>query len=376
MSHNIEYDPLPLINEHGDIGSLSPSPSPSPAHDIDRSTPQLPPVSTSGDGSMTDLPLAGTQPRFLGAALNAEGIRSSYVSDHGTLQGSHAGSDYDGSFYALNKSGYRDNPRDSQAPGEIETGANNDVSIPSMNYSEEKQGAYPVTSRAGLAAWSTRRKLLAGLAALAVLIVVIAVPVSLTTHKHGNGKADDTTGPSSGNGGSNSNSTNGGSNPAPTKKLAVTGGDGSTVTTSSGATFTYNNPFGGTWYYDEEDPINNSAQCQSWTPPLNQTFQFGVDTIRGVNLGGWLVTEPFIVPSLYELYINSSSPAIDEWSLTTNLRADNNLSALEDHYKTFITEEDFAQIAGAGLNWVRIPIGYWAIETRGNEPFLAKVAWK
>ena len=39
------------------------------------------------------------------------------------------------------------------------------------------------------------------------------------------------------------------------------------------------------------------------------------------------------------------------------------------------TEEDFAQIAGAGLNWVRIPLPYWAIEVRDNEPFLPKVAW-
>ena len=39
------------------------------------------------------------------------------------------------------------------------------------------------------------------------------------------------------------------------------------------------------------------------------------------------------------------------------------------------TEQDFAQVAGAGLNHIRIPIGYWAIETRANEPFLAQVSW-
>jgi aryl-phospho-beta-D-glucosidase BglC (GH1 family) len=40
------------------------------------------------------------------------------------------------------------------------------------------------------------------------------------------------------------------------------------------------------------------------------------------------------------------------------------------------TEQDFAQIAGAGLNYVRIPLPYWAIETRSGEPFLAKTSWK
>jgi hypothetical protein len=40
------------------------------------------------------------------------------------------------------------------------------------------------------------------------------------------------------------------------------------------------------------------------------------------------------------------------------------------------TEEDIAEIAGAGLTWVRVPIGFWAIETFPGEPFLAKTSWK
>ena len=33
-------------------------------------------------------------------------------------------------------------------------------------------------------------------------------------------------------------------------------------------------------------------------------------------------------------------------------------------------------IAGAGLNFVRIPLPYWAIEKYDNEPFYAKASWK
>ena len=40
------------------------------------------------------------------------------------------------------------------------------------------------------------------------------------------------------------------------------------------------------------------------------------------------------------------------------------------------TEKDFAEIAGAGLNWIRLPIPYWAIEVFDGEPFLEGVAWK
>lgn len=36
---------------------------------------------------------------------------------------------------------------------------------------------------------------------------------------------------------------------------------------------------------------------------------------------------------------------------------------------------DFANIAAAGLNWVRIPLPWWAIEVYQGEPFLPKVSW-
>lgn len=68
---------------------------------------------------------------------------------------------------------------------------------------------------------------------------------------------------------------------------------------------------------------------------------------------------------------------------------------LRRHYDTFIvrparsllppaaltrgssqTEIDFAEIASAGLNWVRLPVPYWAIKKWEGEPFLEKVAWE
>jgi aryl-phospho-beta-D-glucosidase BglC (GH1 family) len=112
---------------------------------------------------------------------------------------------------------------------------------------------------------------------------------------------------------------------------------------------------------------------------LNETFNFGVDRIRGVNLGGWLTLEPFISPALYQQYLSNPTPPVDEWTLSQAMAADTAggglQKQLETHYSTFITEEDFAQIAGAGLNFVRIPLPYWAIEVRGDEPFLPNVAW-
>ena len=55
-----------------------------------------------------------------------------------------------------------------------------------------------------------------------------------------------------------------------------------------------------------------------------------------VNLGGWLVLEPFISPAMYEPFFPN---AVDEWTLSQNMRADTargGIQQLEDHYKTFI----------------------------------------
>lgn len=43
-------------------------------------------------------------------------------------------------------------------------------------------------------------------------------------------------------------------------------------------------------------------------------------------------------------------------------------SRLESHWSSFITQDDFNQIAAAGLNHVRIPIGYWALD-KGSSPY-------
>ncbi|RXW21154.1 hypothetical protein EST38_g4705 [Candolleomyces aberdarensis] len=59
----------------------------------------------------------------------------------------------------------------------------------------------------------------------------------------------------------------------------------------------------------------------------------------------------------------------------SNDPASGGLDQIEEHYKTFITEKDIAQIAGAGLTWVRLPIGFWAVEAFPGEPFLAKTSW-
>ena len=42
------------------------------------------------------------------------------------------------------------------------------------------------------------------------------------------------------------------------------------------------------------------AQMSPFKRGENMKFGFGSDKIRGVNLGGWFVLEPWITPSLFE----------------------------------------------------------------------------
>lgn len=79
--------------------------------------------------------------------------------------------------------------------------------------------------------------------------------------------------------------------------------------------------------------------------PISPGFPYGTSKVRGVNLGGWLVLEPWITPSLFDN--TGDSRVIDEW--TFGQFAPNALSVLQDHWNTWITESDFEAIAAAGF---------------------------
>ena len=73
-----------------------------------------------------------------------------------------------------------------------------------------------------------------------------------------------------------------------------------------------------------------------------------------------------ITPSLF-----SSTGTDDEWSLCNSLGKDQCTKALEKHWKSFFDRNDFVDIQSAGLNAVRIPIGYWAVDVLNYEPYVS-----
>lgn len=79
--------------------------------------------------------------------------------------------------------------------------------------------------------------------------------------------------------------------------------------------------------------------------------------LRGVNLGGWLVLERWMTPSLFR-----GMDARDEYTFMQTPGAAEKIRA---HRDNFITESDFAWLEQNGINAIRLPIGYWIIEPDG-----------
>lgn len=76
--------------------------------------------------------------------------------------------------------------------------------------------------------------------------------------------------------------------------------------------------------------------------------------IRGVNLGNWLSLEKWMKPELFD-----GIDAEDELDFFSMLPEEEAFRRIREHYETYITEEDFAFMAKAGVNLVRLPIPYY-----------------
>jgi glucan 1,3-beta-glucosidase len=274
----VPYHPVPNPQEPSDtLPSFYDS---SPSSPQAMSAPHT--VDWNGDGA--------THPptRFFGS-IDGQGGRDSLVTTSTNVQ-----SDGHSSLYALNNNQGSYSARDSPHFGNAALASpfNDDPNTPSYDaydasaplstlpseprYLSEKQSAYANPAS------KSRRKRIIIIAAVVVLILIaaaIAIPVITISHHSGNSKSAAAQPSSSST--STASSAKPSSSASPTTKGGVTGGDGSLVTLEDGTTFTYKNAFGGTWYWDPNDPFNNAAQAQSWTPALNAQFNYGIDHIRG-----------------------------------------------------------------------------------------------
>ena len=139
-----------------------------------------------------------------------------------------------------------------------------------------------------------KKPLLWALAAVAVALIATAVvvPVYFTVIKPKNNSVS----------GGNSNGNNPTASPTPTHTPptgGISGGNGSTILAADGTEFTYLNPYGGICKFtrkflppfsadatslgvsDPNDPFNDDAYPNSWTPPLNSSWTWGKDKLYG-----------------------------------------------------------------------------------------------
>ena len=76
--------------------------------------------------------------------------------------------------------------------------------------------------------------------------------------------------------------------------------------------------------------------------------------MHGVNLGGWLVLERWMTPSVF-----AGTDATNEYELS---KTAGGRARIQHHRHTFIQEADIKWLAHAGIQLLRLPIGYWALE--------------
>ena len=100
---------------------------------------------------------------------------------------------------------------------------------------------------------------------------------------------------------------------------------------------------------------NQSMTCSSdeHARPFN-------NQIRGVNLGGWMVLEPWITPSLFYQFLggDEKTAAFDMYTFCDRLGPKKANKQLRRHWETWVTEDIIKQLASSGaVNSLRLPVG-------------------
>ncbi|KAJ1750790.1 hypothetical protein LPJ55_002894 [Coemansia sp. RSA 990] len=105
----------------------------------------------------------------------------------------------------------------------------------------------------------------------------------------------------------------------------------------------------------------------------------GHKIVRGVNIGGFLVPEFWITPSLIA-GIPDPKPN-DYLELCKRLGPDATLQLMRRHWETWVSESEVQRLAGAGLTHLRVPIGHWEFVdsdegyVRGGLPYFKRLIY-
>lgn len=100
-------------------------------------------------------------------------------------------------------------------------------------------------------------------------------------------------------------------------------------------------------------------------------------SLKGVNLGGWLVLEPWM--SWYSSATNAVPSDVEntEYAISAYWRQQNQLNRIADHHNQFITPNtlDALVYPNRRADIVRIPLGHWATATGEEWPYVDDVIY-
>ncbi|KAJ3154899.1 hypothetical protein HK101_001596 [Irineochytrium annulatum] len=97
--------------------------------------------------------------------------------------------------------------------------------------------------------------------------------------------------------------------------------------------------------------------------------------IRGVNFGGWLVSEPWMMRSEWRDVMGCGDSKSEFDCMRDHYsggKREAGNAAFEKHWATYITPATVQSVHDVGLNTIRIPIGYWSftdVVDTATEPF-------
>jgi glucan 1,3-beta-glucosidase len=89
--------------------------------------------------------------------------------------------------------------------------------------------------------------------------------------------------------------------------------------------------------------------------------------IIGTNIGGWMVLEPWITPSLFYRFLEQKPGdfAADSYYFCEALGAKKANAILRQHWDDFYKEQDIKDLSERGVEMVRLPIGDWTLNQYG-----------
>jgi hypothetical protein len=127
---------------------------------------------------------------------------------------------------------------------------------------------------------------------------------------------------------------------------------------------------------DDIDDVDDDSMVFSQFVAHNKTMTCTADEharmfnnqVRGVNLGGWMVLEPWITPSLFYQFLggNENTTAFDTYTFCQVLGPKEANRQLRRHWARWVTEDIIKTLASSGaVNSMRVPVGDYMYKPYG-----------